>query len=151
MSQSLLLCIALSLGQAGTGFVELPGSAVPVSRHCSIVWLRPWTADDLQMKPTETVPCCGNLLWCPKKEETNQNANAEKKSNGNGNGKKEGGEEERSKEEPKVPAPLAQALQCFLPGHHERMQKRGDSIYGWIQQGYTANFDSPRDRVNFGT
>ncbi|HKF42472.1 MAG TPA: outer membrane beta-barrel protein [Thermoanaerobaculia bacterium] len=23
-------------------------------------------------------------------------------------------------------------------------------FYGWIQQGFTANFDSPRDRVNFG-
>jgi putative OmpL-like beta-barrel porin-2 len=23
-------------------------------------------------------------------------------------------------------------------------------FYGWVQQGFTANFDSPRDRVNFG-
>ncbi len=29
-------------------------------------------------------------------------------------------------------------------------RKRGDKLYGWIQQGFTANFDSPRDRINFG-
>src|ERR1700720_2532100 len=23
-------------------------------------------------------------------------------------------------------------------------------FYGWVQQGFAANFDSPRDRVNFG-
>src|SRR5262249_48404763 len=23
-------------------------------------------------------------------------------------------------------------------------------FYGWVQQGFTANFDSPKDRVNFG-
>jgi hypothetical protein len=27
---------------------------------------------------------------------------------------------------------------------------QGVHIYGWVQQGFAANFDSPRDRVNFG-
>src|SRR6266542_4986260 len=28
--------------------------------------------------------------------------------------------------------------------------QQGVHIYGWVQQGFTANFDSPRDRTNFG-
>jgi hypothetical protein len=28
--------------------------------------------------------------------------------------------------------------------------KRGDKLYGWVQQGFTVNLDSPRDRINFG-
>src|SRR5262245_12274284 len=27
----------------------------------------------------------------------------------------------------------------------------GTQIYGWIQQGFAGNVESPRDRVNFGT
>ena len=26
----------------------------------------------------------------------------------------------------------------------------GTNIYGWVQQGFAGNIDSPRDRINFG-
>ena len=31
------------------------------------------------------------------------------------------------------------------------LESAGTQVYGWIQQGFAGNIDSPRDRVNFGT
>jgi len=31
------------------------------------------------------------------------------------------------------------------------LESSGAQVYGWIQQGFAGNIDSPRDRVNFGT
>jgi hypothetical protein len=31
------------------------------------------------------------------------------------------------------------------------LESAGAQVYGWIQQGFAGNIDSPRDRVNFGT
>ena len=31
------------------------------------------------------------------------------------------------------------------------LESSGTQVYGWIQQGFAGNIDSPRDRVNFGT
>src|SRR6266536_2785866 len=30
------------------------------------------------------------------------------------------------------------------------LESNGTQVYGWIQQGFAGNVDSPRDRVNFG-
>jgi hypothetical protein len=131
--------------------------------HCPVQWLKPWTCEDLEMKPVEPSPryCgCKGLFWCPPKEE-------EKKENGNGNGdkkngeKKEGeeakkeeekknGEEAKEEEKPETLAPLMQLIQCASPRCADGMKKRGDNAYGWIWMGFTGNFDSPRDRINFG-
>ncbi len=145
--------------------------------RCPVVWLRPWEPKDLEMKPFEPVPTycgCKGLFWCPK-EEKKDNGNIQKngndkkeegapakkeeeKKNGDkkGNaatgqeGAKKNGAEEKKEEEPKTLTPLMQLLQCHSPSHYDRMQKRGDSFYGWLQQGFTGNFASPRDRINYG-
>jgi hypothetical protein len=49
-----------------------------------------------------------------------------------------------------TPAPLMQWLNCRLPGLACRMDKSGIEAYGFVQQGYTINTDSPRDRHNYG-
>lgn len=143
--------------------------------HCPVLWLRPWEVKDLEVKPFEPVPSycgCKGLFWCPsaeksengtgKKEEVQKNASEvkdnEKKNGGdqkasgeNGQeGVKRNGDKEEKNEEPKARAPLMQLLQCYNPKHYERMQKRGDNFYGWLQHGFTANFASPRDRINYG-
>jgi hypothetical protein len=160
---------------------------------CNIQCLRPWTCEDLEMKPFEPKPSycgCKGFFWCPPEEEEpkngngNGNGNGEKKNGngegekkegngekkegngekkeGNGNGeKKEGngngngngnGEEEKAEEAPEPPTTmLMQAIQCYWPKKYDRMQKKGDNFYGWVWAGFTGNFDSPNDRVNFGT
>lgn len=30
------------------------------------------------------------------------------------------------------------------------LESSGTSVYGWVQQGFAGNIDSPRDRINFG-
>ncbi len=134
---NLLLCTALSLAQNGT--TPVASFPPPPARcSCPIIWFQPWTTKDLQKKPFEPVSTlCGfqRLLWCPKEEKKDQNET----------------EQDKKEEDPKTLTPLMQILQCYRPGQYERMQHRGDNFYGWIQQGFTANFDSPRDRINFGT
>jgi putative OmpL-like beta-barrel porin-2 len=44
---------------------------------------------------------------------------------------------------------LMDALKNTSPGRG--MESAGTQVYGWIQQGFAGNPDSPRDRVNFGT
>jgi hypothetical protein len=53
-----------------------------------------------------------------------------------------------SSDEQRTLAPALQLLQCYFPRQFERMQKRGDNFYGWVQQGVTLN--GPIDRVNYG-
>ncbi len=129
-----------------------------------VLWLRPWAPDDLQLKPFETVPTfsgCKGLLWCPQKanngQEERQDAKEgqEKKDTENkesaakgANGAPAEAQGEQARELAK--RPLMQVIQWHCPFHYDRMTKRGDSLYGWIQQGYTSNIDSPRDRVNYG-
>jgi hypothetical protein len=131
------------------------------------------------VEPSPCCTWCGpcgwlqSLLWCPPKEEEKQNGNGngeQKNGNGekkNGNGEKKNGEgekkngegeaakeEEKKEEEPPTLTPLMQILQCYCPGTYRHMtcdEKNQTKLYGWIQQGFTANFDSPRDRTNFGT
>jgi hypothetical protein len=159
MWQSVLLCMSISVGQpngASLGPPVVPNSTPAHSGCCDIQWLRPWKADDLQMKPFDPVPTfggCKGFFWCPK-EDKNNNGNGEKKNGTKDETKKENekknGEEEKKDDEPKTPAPLMQMLGCCFPRCYEQKTKRGDNVYGWVQQGFTGNFDSPRDRVNFG-
>ena len=110
---------------------------------CPIVWFKPWTCEDLEMKPADPVATycgCKRFFHCPKKEE-------EAKEEGNGNG--EAAAEEPEKEE--TLTPLMQMIKCAKPCCYERMKKRGDNFYGWIEAGFTGNFASPSDRRNFGT
>src|SRR5260370_14086878 len=56
-------------------------------------------------------------------------------------------------EEAAAPAPvdrwfLMQSLQGTWLG--ERLESSGTTVYGWVQQGFAGNIDSPRDRINFG-
>lgn len=130
---------------------------------CSIEWLRPWRAYDLQIKPFEPVAnyCgCQGLFWCPKQEKKddqqkqngdNKKADSSKQENKKNDKEKNHDSEEKRNEEPRTLTPLMQMLQCCSPDHYDRIEKRGDKLYGWLQQGFTANFDSPHDRVNFGT
>lgn len=60
------------------------------------------------------------------------------------------GEEKKEEKEAETLTPLMQAIQCASPGKYAHMKEKGDNLYGWIWAGYTANFDSPRDRINFG-
>lgn len=174
MLHHVLLSTTLLFGQPTSAQPECEGANAP----CPILWLRPWEAKDLQLKAFEPVPLfggCKGLFWCPKEEkkENGDKKNGDDKKNGaspksedkkNGNGetkpegekkngeaeKKNGEEEKKNGEESKVPMPLMQMLQCWSPTKYERMQKRGDNLYGWIQYGYTGNFGSPHDRINFG-
>ncbi len=43
-------------------------------------------------------------------------------------------------------------LMQSLPGTWlgERLESSGTTVYGWVQQGFAGNIDSPRDRINFG-
>jgi hypothetical protein len=146
---------------------------------CHIDWLRPWTCEDLEMKPFEPGPqyCgCKKFFHCPKKEgekngtgegergagsplpkdekntgdgvkkEGEEATKEEEKKNGNGEEKKE---EEKKDEGPTTP--LMQLINCWSPCKYDRMQKRGDNFYGWVEAGYTFNTGSPNDRINFGT
>ena len=61
-----------------------------------------------------------------------------------------GGENEEAEEESQTLTPLMQGIQRWWPCTYDRMQKKGDSFYGWLQQGFTGNFDSPRDGTNYG-
>src|SRR5438105_2944685 len=45
--------------------------------------------------------------------------------------------------------PLMNLLQDTWLGRS--LESSGTQVYGWIQQGFAGNPDSPRDRVNFGT
>lgn len=123
---------------------------------------------------------CKGFFWCPpepeepKEENGNgdKNGNGEKKNgngdkkNGNGNGEKKNGngekkngngngngeekkEEEEAEEEP-TPTPLMAWIQCRFPSMYNRLDCCDTKIYGWMQGGFTGNFDSPRDRLNYG-
>jgi len=146
---------------------------------CTVQWLVPWKCSDLEMKPVEPAKknCCGgflyNLLYCPEEPEEAKDGNGkDEKKNGdkkngdakngdkkngdakNGDAKNgENGKDEEAKEEeaPASPTPLMQFIKCRSPGIFERMACNGVSLTGFIQGGYTANFDSPRDRLNYGT
>ena len=129
---------------------------------CRVEWLKRWKCEDLEMKPVERkCRTCGffhSLLWCPEEEEEAKNGNGEAK---NGNGEKKNGEkrneaEEKKNGEPEAEAdpdrtPLMQLIYCRLPGLYDRMEHRGVKVYGWVWAGFTANFASPDDRINFGT
>lgn len=141
---------------------------------CHIQWLKPWTCEDLEMKPVECpTKCewcgpCGwlhSLLWCPPEEKKNGNGNGScngEKKNGNGEkkngeGEKKNGEEEKKNgngngEEEEAPdlTPLMQAIQCVHPGLYCHMEHSGAKVYGWIQGGFTGNPAGPSDRQNFG-
>lgn len=43
---------------------------------------------------------------------------------------------------------LMKALQGTWPGW--LLDSQHTQVYGWVQQGFAANIDSPRDRINFG-
>lgn len=140
--------------------------------HCPVMWLRPWKCVDLEMKPFDPAPnyCgCRSFFWCPKEEKKHGNGDkkVEEKKNGsdqksaeetsNGGKDKKGKEEkqngdgeEKKEEEPPTLSPLMQMIKCHKPCCYDGMEKRGDKFYGWVQAGFTANFDSPRDRVNYG-
>ena len=167
MLQQLLLVMSISVGQPNTASLEAPAasdspSVSSANCFCPLVWLRPWKAGDLQMKPFEPTPTyagCKGLFWCPKEEKKENGTNEKKTSNNEQKdtppakkeGEKKNGEEEKKEEEPKTLTPLMQVFQCWCPSGFERMKKRDDNLYGWVQQGFTGNFDNPRDRVNFGT
>lgn len=149
------------------------GHAVPACdaacrRHgkdCQIDCLRPWTCEDLKLKPFEPKPryCgCKGLFFCPPEKKNGDKGNGnekdkdkeDKEDNSKDADKKNGNDEEKKedakKEEDRAKTPLMQILECRWPVKYERMKHRGDNLYGWIQQGFTANTDSPRDRVNYG-
>lgn len=147
---------------------------------CPVVWLRPWTWEDLEPKPFEPKAkfCqCNdcrtrlkNFFWCVPEEKKNENGN------GNETDTKESVEPKDADKEPtpkpddekqqesakesetkngdkpaEVLTPLMQLIQCAAPGKYERMKKKGDNAYGWVWGGFTANFDSPADHISFGT
>ena len=43
------------------------------------------------------------------------------------------------------------ALATAGPAFGQGLASSGTQVYGWVQQGFAGNVDSPRDRVNFGT
>jgi hypothetical protein len=132
---------------------------------CYVDWLQPWTCADLKQEPAEPPPCfCGwkGFFWCPEEDQEEcdscqDNGNGEEtKENGNGkcednkeNGDCNGVCEEAEDDAPSTPT--MQAIACYFPKVYEKMERNGDTFTGWIQQGFTLNVDSPRDRMNFGT
>jgi hypothetical protein len=133
-------------------------SCRPGLHNCPVVCLRPWKCEDLELKLFECPPSycgCKGFLWCPPAEEKNGNGdcNGEKKDcNGDKPAEepeKNGACPEEAKEE-EIKTPLMQIIQCWHPGLYSHMECKGTKLYGWIQGGYTANFDSPNSRFNFG-
>jgi hypothetical protein len=134
---------------------------------CHVEWLKPWTCDALKMEPFKAkCHTCGGLLYrllyCPKdEEEKNGNGdakngdakNGDKKDEKNGDKKdeKKNGNGNGEEEKPDTTTPLMQWIRCRNPDLFKRMECNNTKIYGWLQAGYTANFDSPRDRLNYGT
>lgn len=118
---------------------------------CRIEWLKPWSCEDLEKKceckPRECKSCnsCGllyRLLYCPKEEENG--------CNGNGEEKKEEENKCEAEEEGSDHGVLMQAMKCWAPSLFDRLDGHGVNVYGFIQGGFTGNFDSPRDRLNYG-
>ena len=126
-------------GQPGPKAHDSPATTLCCPRHplldCDTQWLVPWKCEELELKPVQR-PCshyCGlsdfvhKQLWCCQEES------------------KEGADE-------KGPAtPLMQALHSCAPGLAGLLDCHKTTVYGWVQQGITFNFDSPNDRLNFGT
>jgi hypothetical protein len=63
---------------------------------------------------------------------------------------KKNGEEAKEPEKIETLTPLMDLVRRGAPCKYERMKKKGDTFYGWIQQGFTLNPASPSDRINFG-
>lgn len=72
---------------------------------------------------------------------------AEEKKNGEGT---KNGEEAKEPEKEETLTPLMGLVRRGAPCKYQRMTKKGDNFYGWIQQGFTANPAGPADRINFG-
>ena len=157
--------VVLPPGQPGCGPYACPcGHPCGCARACNIRCLIPWACEDLVLKPVEPCPSycgCGwfyNLLWCPPKANGNGNGGNGDKQNSNGasseangekkNGNAANGNGAEAEEEP--PTPLMSVIQCYHPGLFDHLTCNGTKVYGWIQQGYTFNFDSPDNRNNFG-
>lgn len=152
----------ISSSAAPLNLRALGGGSCDAGGHgcdCNVTCLKPWKCEDLEMKPVEHKPRCHgcgllhSLLYCPKEDENAKN--------GNGKDEKKEGKEEKKEEkkngngdngekEPDLNV-LMQILKCRTPGAYECLQCRGVKAYGWIWGGFTANFDSPDDRINFGT
>lgn len=117
-------------------------------RDCNITCLRPWKCEDLEMKCAEHKPCCGSfcqrLLWCGNGHDCNGDKKCEEKKEEE---KKNGCAEECDDDL----NPLMQAIKCRFPALFDSLECHNTKIYGWIQFGYTTNFDSPNDRLNYGT
>ncbi len=74
----------------------------------------------------------------------------EKTDDGNGNGNGNGEEEEEEEEEGDDLNPLMGFYKCHCPGFYNCLDYHKINMYGFLQMGFTGNFDSPRDRLNFG-
>lgn len=115
-------------------------------KDCDIKWLIRLKCKDLEKKPCKPKPCkptykpCG-LFKCPKPCEEEMK---EEKKEENDNG-------ETKVEEKKNPSgPLTQFFECKFSGLAKKLECNGVKTYGWLQGGFTGNFDSPRDRLNYG-
>ena len=130
---------------------------------CNVTWLKPWGCDDLEMKCAERKPnCCGwrSIFFCPtdcKENDCNgngcKNGNGDKKNGDAKDGDKKNGNGEAPEEEPEEEPdlnPLMQVFKCRFPALFETMDCNKIKMYGWLQGGFTGNFDSPRDRLNYG-
>jgi len=80
-----------------------------------------------------------------------EQAAPEAKQNESKNGEeKKNGEESKEPEKEETLTPLMDVVRRGAPCKYQRMKKKGDNLYGWIQQGFTMNPASPNDRINFG-
>lgn len=172
MFKSLLLGVALSMGQtppppaAATPIPHPPAHAPTDGYHscihghdcppCRVTWLKPWTCEDLEMKPAEHKHrCCGflhSLLWCPPEEEESKNGNGEKK---NGAEEKKNGAEEKKEEAPEEEPeadrkPLMQLIYCRLPRAYNVMDCLGINAFGHIQGGFSTDFRRNINDMLFG-
>jgi hypothetical protein len=156
MVEHFLLALTLAFGQTQPSASAQPTESCPcpATREggcCEVDWLRPWTTEDLEMKPSEPAPiCCGwdRFFWCPEKQKDDDQTIEQKSKQ---DAEQTNGKESKQDAPPKPDTPLMQAMQCRCPAIYERLRDRGVKCYGWVWMGFTGNFDSPKDRINFGT
>lgn len=101
----------------------------------------PWSCKDLQPTPVDRAPRCGcrhGWLWCPQEPQSGED-NGEKKD-----------DDENGDDDSASTTPLMAWINGIHGGEHCCKRESKIQIYGWLQQGFTGNFDSPNNRLNFG-
>lgn len=122
-----------------------------ICAKCDIHCFKCWTCEDLEMKPFEPTPnCCGLLgcfFHCPSEDDLKGCNGCEAKKEE----KKEEEKKECEEEEEADLTPLMSVLECCDPCKFKCFTDHGFKVYGWTQAGFLGNFDSPDDRVSYGT